>query len=130
MCACCEVVGWLLDGTIAAAHRSAPERETVIVHPFSLLPKLGLSESVVSDRTLHVTGLELAAIGVGVEISERWRCPGPAAARRLHAAGVELVPGTDAHSARDIGQYSYVRDVLAQVPGWQPGPIVEGLSAA
>jgi putative hydrolase len=79
---------------------------------------------------LDLAGLELASIGAGVEVSERWRCPSPRAARRLHGAGVELVPGTDAHAARDVGRYSYVRDVLRQVPGWSPGRIIDALVAA
>ncbi len=123
-----EAIGWLIDAMIAAAHAHGGGRATTIVHPFSLLPKMGLSEEQIGERTLRRWALEMSSAGAAVEVSERWTCPSQAVARLLDQAGVELVRGSDAHRSDHVGAFRYVDHVLAGVDSWAPGPVVAGLS--
>jgi putative hydrolase len=103
-----EVVEALVSSTIAAV-RAYPR--VVLAHLFSYLPKVGLSEADVSDGQLA----RLAAVmrGVEVEVSERWRCPSKRVVRALASGGATILASTDSHSAKTIGHYAYVREVLS-----------------
>ena len=86
-----EVIENILEATAAAAARYD---NVLIAHLFSVLPKCGLSEYMVSDDQVLTLGRHLAAAGARVEISERWRCPSRRVAVLLATAGVELVAST------------------------------------
>jgi hypothetical protein len=61
----------------------------------------------------------LAAAGIAVEVTERWRTPPLEVAVALHAAGVELVAGSAARAAADVGRWVHARRIaaaLAPVP--------------
>jgi putative hydrolase len=105
-----DVVDELVAATCAAVRR-APFRP-IVVHPFSLLPKMGLAEDLV--RSEHVTALAAAcsANDGAVEINEKWRCPSGRVLAELARAGVTLVAGSDAHRPADIGGRSYLDEVL------------------
>jgi putative hydrolase len=112
-----EVVEELVNATIAAMERYAPDFRIVLTHPFSILPKLGLDESTVTDEAI---GRLLAAARMtesAIEVSERWRCPGERVVHMAAAHHVRLVASTDSHCAADIGQYSYVANVSASLSG-------------
>jgi putative hydrolase len=102
-----DIVEALISATIAAV-KAYPR--VVLAHLFSYLPKVGLSEQDVSEPQLA----RLAAVmrGVEVEVSERWRCPSKRVVRALAAGGATILASTDSHSAKTIGQYTYVREVL------------------
>jgi putative hydrolase len=102
-----DVVEALITATIAAV-QSYPR--VVLAHLFSYLPKVGLSEADVSDRQL--TRLAAVMRGVEVEVSERWRCPSKRVLSALAAGGATILASTDSHSAKTIGQYRYVHEVL------------------
>jgi putative hydrolase len=100
-----DVVDLLVTAYVAALGRTGPAQ---LAHPFSILPKVGLSEADVSDE--HLTALVTAlrtADGV-VEVNEKWRCPGPRIASVLVDAGIPLVASTDAHHADDVGVYRWL----------------------
>ncbi|WP_375486989.1 PHP domain-containing protein [uncultured Jatrophihabitans sp.] len=99
-----------LIGATAAAVARAPFRP-IVVHPFSLLPKMGLSEGDVHDEHLRSLATACRDAGAAIEINEKWRCPSSPVALRLHALGVELVAGTDAHRCADVGRWSYLDEV-------------------
>ena len=83
-----------------------------LAHLFSLLPKIGLHESALSDD--HLTEIAAAAVRTGttVEVNEKWRCPGPRAVLAFAVAGVTLVGSTDSHEASSVGRYSWVAGAL------------------
>jgi putative hydrolase len=100
-----QVVGWIMQSTIGAVARHPG---LVVAHLFSILPKIGLSEADVADAELAVLAATAARQGAIVEISERWRCPGPRALAAMRSAGVRVVASTDSHRRDAIGRYAYV----------------------
>ena len=104
-----DVVDHLVQATCAAVHRS-PARP-IVVHPFSLLPKMGLSEDDVGDEHLRTLAAACRTACAAVEINEKWRCPSPSVFGRLQALGVELVAGSDAHQQDHVGAWSYLNEL-------------------
>lgn len=83
-----------------------------LAHPFSILPKIGLSESDLSDEQLRLWAETAAATNTWIEVNEKWACPAPRALRAIRQAGATLVASTDSHTAADVGRYSRVTDLL------------------
>jgi putative hydrolase len=100
-----DVVEMLVTATIRAMHAVGRAQ---LAHPFSVLPKIGLTEDAVPDELLDALADAAVATGTHVEVNEKWHCPGPRVAGRLRAAGVLLVASTDAHEAADVGVYDWV----------------------
>lgn len=101
-----DVIEMLVAATMRAMQRVGPAQ---LAHPFSVLPKIGLSEDDVPDELLDALADVAIATGALVEVNEKWQCPGARVATRWRAAGVELVPSTDAHTEADVGAYDWVR---------------------
>ena len=102
------IVDTLVDATIGAM-KSIEHAQ--LAHPFSLLPKIGLSEADLLDEHLTALGQAAVACGTWVEINEKWCCPTPRVIRALDAAGVTLVASTDSHHHRDVGRYQRVTEL-------------------
>ena len=100
-----DVVELVVTGTLRAVERAGRAQ---VAHPFSVLPKVGLTEDDVPDALLDELARVLVATGTPVEVNEKWRCPGPRVTDRWRAAGVTLVASTDAHHADDVGVYRWV----------------------
>ncbi len=101
-----EAIGGALDwGARALAQRMQ------LAHLFSILPKMGLAESDVSDAALGRLAREASAAGALLEVNEKWACPSARTVRAFAAAGVQLVASTDSHDCRDIGVYDAVRHI-------------------
>lgn len=83
-----------------------------LAHPFSILPKIGLSEGDLSDEHLRAWAQCAADTGTLVEVNEKWQCPGPRVLRAVAAAGATLVASTDSHDAADVGRYDRVVELL------------------
>lgn len=105
-----EVVDMLLTGTIAAMERAGGGAQ--LAHPFSILPKIGLSEDYLDDDALVRWARAAAGTGTRVEVNEKWACPGTRALQALRSEGAEVVASTDAHHARDVGRYDRVVGIL------------------
>ena len=86
-----------------------------LAHPFSILPKVGLSEDDLSDAQLERFAAAVARTGTLVEVNEKWACPGPRVLRAVLDAGGEIVAATDSHDARDVGSYTKVLAMLGEV---------------
>jgi putative hydrolase len=112
-----EVVEELVDATIAAMERYAADFRIVLTHPFSILPKLGLDESTVTDEAISRLVAAARRTESAIEVSERWRCPSERVVHIAAAHHVRLVASTDSHRASDIGQYNYVANVSASLAG-------------
>jgi putative hydrolase len=102
----------LLVGATVAAMESVEWGQ--LAHCFSILPKIGLAESDLTDEQLATWAAAAADTGTLIEVNEKWGCPGPRALRAALAAGAVLVASTDSHHAGDVGRYSRVADILAQ----------------
>jgi putative hydrolase len=102
----------LLVGATVAAMESVERGQ--LAHCFSILPKIGLGESDLTDEQLATWATAAADTGTLIEVNEKWGCPGPRALRAALAAGAVLVASTDSHLASDIGRYSLVEDILAE----------------
>lgn len=107
-----EAVVEQLVAATAAALRCSPLPATV-VHPFSLLPKCGLDESLVTDELLDELAAACVAVDGAVEVNEKWRCPSSRVISGLHHRGVRLVAGSDAHRSADVGRYTYLHEAMA-----------------
>lgn len=105
-----DALGILVEATVRAMERAGRGQ---LAHVFSLLPKIGLHESDLTDE--HVDAVARAAVRTGttVEVNEKWRCPGPRVVLAFAAAGVELVGSTDSHDASTVGRYSWVAEAAA-----------------
>ena len=101
----------LLIGATIAAMGSVEQGQ--LAHCFSILPKIGLDESDLTDEHLAAWATSAASTGTLVEVNEKWGCPGPRALRAALDAGATLVASTDSHVASDVGQYTKVSAILA-----------------
>ena len=90
-------------------------RRPLLAHLFSVLPKIGLSESVIPSPILAELAWRIARSGALVEVNEKWSCPSPRTVAALVAAGVPLVAGSDSHHCRDIGRYDSVAATVGAV---------------
>lgn len=110
-----DVIGDLVAATCRALERS-PFRP-IAAHLFSLLPKMGLDEDLVSGQHLDALSATCRSTGAAVEVNEKWRCPSPRVLRALQASGVTLTAGSDAHAVADVGRFDYVEAMAAELSG-------------
>jgi putative hydrolase len=104
----------LIDAYVAAMIRFPAGQ---LAHPFSILPKVGLSESQLTDPQLQRWATTAAATGTVIEVNEKWACPSPRTLAAAFAAGATVVAATDSHVAADVGSYSRVSALLGEVHG-------------
>jgi putative hydrolase len=102
----------LISATIAAMELPVAGQ---LAHCFSILPKIGLDESELSDQHLTAWASAAARTGTIVEVNEKWACPGPRAITEARLAGVRLVASTDSHLASDVGRYDRIIELLESV---------------
>jgi putative hydrolase len=101
----------------ATARAVSGYQAPVVGHLFSILPKIGVDEALVSDGSLEQLAEACRAVDAAVEVNEKWSTPSFATVERLVALGVRLEAGSDAHRAEDVGRYRYVADVAHGRPG-------------
>ena len=102
-----DVVEMLVTATIRAMHAVGRAQ---LAHPFSVLPKIGLTEDDVPDELLDALADAAVATGTPVEVNEKWHCPGPRVAGPL-AGGRACCwsrPPTRT-TAADVGVYDWVQ---------------------
>lgn len=121
-----DVVDMLVGASVRALTVAAGIGQAVLVHPFSILPKVGLTEDAVDDAALRALADGCRAVGAVVEVNEKWRCPSVRVTRVLDALGVDLVAGSDAHRAAAVGRFSHVRDVARAL---DPAPPLDPASS-
>lgn len=108
-----EALEMLVEAFVAATEAAVSRFRTVqYAHAFSLLPKIGLRESDLTDAQVSRWAAAAARSGALVEVNEKWGCPGPRALRAAERAGARLVAGTDSHAATDVGRYRRVPALL------------------
>ena len=106
----------------ATANAASTVPAAIIAHPFSVLPKIGLSEDDVPDALLTWLARRLLAAGTAAEVNEKWSCPAPRTVAALAGAGVPLVASTDSHHSSAVGRYESVRGTSTRSsPAGPPG---------
>jgi putative hydrolase len=100
----------LLIGATIAAMESVEQGQ--LAHCFSILPKIGLDESDLTDQQLAAWAASAASTGTAIEVNEKWGCPGPRALQAALDAGATLLASTDSHVASDVGRYTRVSAIL------------------
>jgi putative hydrolase len=103
----------LLIGATIAAMESVESAQ--LAHCFSILPKIGIAESDLSDDHLTAWASAAARTGTLIEINEKWGCPSPRSLRAAVSAGARLVASTDSHLASDVGRYTAVAAIIAEL---------------
>lgn len=106
-----DVLDQLVAALVSAMHRHPGNQ---LAHCFSILPKIGLSESDLGAERVASWARAAAATHTLVEVNEKWGCPGPRLLDALDAAGAELVASTDSHVASDVGRYARVTELLSR----------------
>jgi putative hydrolase len=101
-----------LVSALIAAMRRHPGNQ--LAHCFSILPKVGLSESDLGSERIAAWARTAAETDTLVEVNEKWGCPGPLLLDALGDAGAELVASTDSHVAFEVGRYARVAELLSQ----------------
>jgi putative hydrolase len=107
-----DVLDVLIGATVAAMESVEWGQ---LAHCFSILPKIGLAESDLTDEHLAAWAGAAAATGTLIEVNEKWACPSPRSLLAARAAGAQLVASTDSHIASDVGRYSAVTAILEAV---------------
>jgi putative hydrolase len=102
-----EAIEQLCEATAAAL--GCADRQPLLAHLFSVLPKIGLDEAMVSEPLLAHLAKRVVHADAMVEVNEKWSCPSARTVTALARAGVSLVAGSDSHHCRDIGVYRSVR---------------------
>jgi putative hydrolase len=111
------VIEGLVSAVVAAMTRYSTSNRLVLAHLFSVVPKLGLAESMVSDEAIERLVGTAATTGTTIEVSERWKCPSVRVVRAAMCHGVTICASTDSHRAPDIGRYTYVAALAAELDG-------------
>lgn len=96
----------IVSDVLASMHGVMDRYINVIFsHPFSALPKMGLSEELLRDEDLVRLAEHSQRAGALFEVSESWRCPSARVVRLLRSAGARFVVSTDSHASEGIGRY-------------------------
>jgi putative hydrolase len=106
-----DALDLLVDGYVAAMRATTSAQ---LAHPFSILPKVGLSEDDLSDEQLARWASAAAETATLVEVNEKWGCPGVRVIRAARAAGAPIVAATDSHAATEVGRYDAVAALLLE----------------
>jgi len=101
----------LISGYVGAMRATSSAQ---LAHPFSILPKVGLDESDLSDDQLALWASVAAETGTLVEVNEKWSCPGVRVIRAARAAGATIVAATDSHVSTEVGRYDAVAALLLE----------------
>ncbi|MCY1144801.1 hydrolase [Actinoplanes sp. Pm04-4] len=106
-----QVAETLVTATVRGIDRASRYAPTQLARPLSLLAQAGLDDAVLSPDLIDALATACRQTGTVVEISEAWRSPSPRVVALLRAAGVVLVPASDARYATEVGQWQYLRRV-------------------
>lgn len=109
-----DVLDQFVSALIAGMQRHPGNQ---LAHCFSILPKIGLSESDLGVERIDAWARAASDTGTLVEVNEKWGCPEAPTLAALRDAGAEIVASTDSHVASDVGRYDRVRALLTEDGG-------------
>jgi len=106
-----DVVEMLVTVTARAIERVSRYAPTLLARPLDFLTRAGIDESLIEDSAVVALAAACWESGTVIEVSERHRAPSLRVARLFAAAGVRMVPASDAQQARDVAQWRYARQL-------------------
>jgi histidinol phosphatase-like PHP family hydrolase len=106
-----QIAEVLVGATIQGIQRASRYAPTQLARPLGLLAQIGVDDAVVTPDLLGALASACRETGTIVEISEAWRSPSSRLVAMLRAAGVALVPASDARYAAEVGHWQYLRRV-------------------
>ncbi len=103
--------------SLAEATNNAVRRypNVVIAHLFSILPKVGLTEEMVSEKILEEMARNARKFNARIEVDERWKCPSLRTTSIFYRAGVPILFSSDSHRRETIGEYTYNEQLFHQL---------------
>jgi putative hydrolase len=110
-----DVVELAVGATVRALERAGRYAPTQLARPLGVLAEVGLDESHVDDAALAALAAGCRGTRTVVEVSEAWRTPTRRLARALADVGVPLAAASEATEADQVGRFSYVRSVAADL---------------
>ncbi len=106
-----QVAEELVRATVRGIERASRYAPTQLARPLGLLAHVGLDDAVLTPDLIDALAGACRETGTLVEISEAWRSPSPRIVALLRAAGVVVVPASDARYATEVGHWQYLRRV-------------------
>ncbi|MGK5679422.1 hydrolase [Actinoplanes sp. URMC 104] len=106
-----QVAEELVTATVRGIERASRYAPTQLARPLCLLAQVGLDDAVLGPDLIDALAVACRDTGTVVEISEAWRSPSPRLVALLRAAGVAMVPASDARYAGEVGHWQYLRRV-------------------
>jgi putative hydrolase len=106
-----RVAEQLVAATVQGLERASRYAPTQLARPLGLLAQVGIDDAAVTPDLLGVLADACLRTGTLVEVSEAWRSPSARLVAMLRAAGVTLVPASDARYAAEVGNWQYLRRV-------------------
>jgi putative hydrolase len=106
------VVQWVVDSYLGCLRRFP---RVVLAHAFSVLPKLGLSETDLTEIQIEQLVGALIRHKGEIELDERWRAPGLRLSEACHVGGVAIRSSSDSHSKEHIARYAWLAPTIAEL---------------
>lgn len=103
-----EVWTALLDASVNALDQYPG---TILAHPLSIIPKVGLDPQAVPAKFCQALAAALARNDAVLEINEKWRTPTLPLIKAAIAAEVPVVSASDAHFAGETGHFTYLDEL-------------------
>lgn len=94
----------MIFGAYSAAMRAFPASQ--LAHPFSIVPKIGLADSVALSEQAEQFVADVIATDTMVEVNQKWGVSPLLPLRELLDAN-RVVAASDAHVATDVGRYAH-----------------------
>lgn len=106
-----QVAEELVEATVRGIERASRYAPAQLARPLGLLAQVGLDDAVLGPDLIGALTTACRQTGTLVEVSEAWRLPSPRLVAMFRAAGVAMVPASDARYATEVGRWQYVRRV-------------------
>jgi putative hydrolase len=110
-----DVVERIVSVLCLAMERVGRYAPTTLARPLEFLADAGVPETDVSESAIETLVEACRDTGTVVELSERHRMPTRRLARRLADAGVRMVASSDAYTARDVGRWHYLDELVDEL---------------
>lgn len=112
-----EVVERLASVLCLAMERVGRYAPTTLARPLEFVSQAGIPESAVTEEILAGIVSACRATGTAVEVSERHRMPVRRVVRAMIEGGVRVVAASDAYTARDVGRWQYLAELVGEPLG-------------
>lgn len=88
---------------------------SILAHPLSIIPKVGMEQDTVPDWFCHKLAVALRDSQGVMEINNKWSCPGARLVDAVHQLGVPVLCASDAHQPGETGVDDYFVSIRPQL---------------